>query len=80
MSKKDSNKVEVENKIYTNAFCYKNKLIRLKWVCGIYLIKPSRIMCTSKNLIDFCFRKQKIKIKKISVGIVCYVLKIKIVK
>ena len=59
MSKKDSNKVEVENKIYTNAFCYKNKLIRLKWVCGVYLIKPSRIMCTSKNLIDFVLQNKK---------------------
>ena len=74
VSKKDFRKIEKENNICINDFCYENGLTYPVYVSDqkfancmdllvIKKIKTSHIMCILKILTDLCVIKQSVKVK-----------------
>ena len=48
-----------------------------KWICCLWLIKKSHIMCISGILADACFTKQRAKPKDTFAGVIYSVLLVK---
>ena len=46
---------------FQSTFQIKN--LKIRWICWLYLMKTSQMMCASKILRDLCFTKQKTKAK-----------------
>ena len=61
VSKKYFSKTELKSKICVNVFCFENKLkiLKIQWICCLYLLKIKYIMCTPKIFTDLCLVKQK---------------------
>ena len=88
MQKKDFDKTEVKNNICVNVFGYEKKLVFPIYVSDekfedsmdlLVLIEGDKSHYVYiKDLTDFCFTKQKIKIKNDIVEVVYNVLAVKI--
>ena len=87
VSKKDHCKIERQNNVCINAFCYENGSTypvygsnqKFRDCMDLLLIsdETSLIMCISKILTDLCVIKQKIKIKNIFANVIYSVLVVK---
>ena len=88
VSKKDYCKIEVQNKIFINVFCYENKVVYPVYLSDQkfsdsmdllfkYQINSSLIMCILKILIDLCSIKQTTRVKNTFARIVYSVLVLK---
>ena len=87
VSKKDYCKIERQNNVCINAFCYENGSTypvsgsnqKFRDCMDLFLISDeiSLIMCISKILTDLCVIKQKIKIKNIFANVIYSVLVVK---
>ena len=72
VSTKDIAKIERQNHMCINVFCYENNLtyilfmyqiknLKIVWICCSYQVKINHAACISKILTDSCAIKQKIK-------------------
>ena len=87
ISKKDYCKIEKQNSICINVFCYENIIIYLLYISGekfsdcmdLLLIfeKTSHAMCILKISADLCLIKQRIKTKSTFAVVFCSVLVVK---
>ena len=87
VSKKNYCRIERQNNICINLFCYENNLTYPVYVSGqkfgnyidLLLISNdnNHTMCISKILLDSCAIKQKIKIKNILANVVYSALVVK---
>ena len=77
VSKKDYVKIEKKNSICVNVFCYENGLLYPVHVSdkkSKYCLDLSLMLIVSRMLIGLCVKRQKIKTKNTSSGIVFSVL------
>ena len=88
ISKNDYCKIEKQNKICINVFCYENRIVYPLYISGktfsdcmdlLLLFDENKShTCILKILTDLCLMKRRIKRKSAFVGVLCSVLVVKI--